>query len=399
MDQHRLGTCSSCEAQYRVPATFKANKAKCKKCGGVVEIGPVQGQAAPAAKPAPARKPRGARPAVKAGGIRSKQPPAKAKARVEAKVEAEAPAKAPAAKGESVRSAAESAAARVRGSGDEAAEASKPKAGRSSSRRKARPAKKKSKTGLVLGIVALLLIAGGGGWFLMNKDAGPEAQAAETLAAAENEPAAGEATSEEAGGEAAASASEETSAPVEAEEAAGEEAPAAEEAPPPAKKVIDLTELPDLGPAPGTSDEEWQEINALVATAVDPAAGAKGGRARNALQEKGRLAFPAVLNKLKTLDLGTQSGYRDGDLLQKLLEDICRGNNFGWKYTTEEADVTFNKGVVVAWFKSWNQVVGEGADGSMWVHIAKLNDEEKAAYLAEIGLEAPPAAAAELEDF
>ena len=36
---HRVGICSSCEANYKIPADFAADKAKCKSCGGVVEIG------------------------------------------------------------------------------------------------------------------------------------------------------------------------------------------------------------------------------------------------------------------------------------------------------------------------------------------------------------------------
>ena len=39
--QYRVGTCASCNATFKVPATFPADKAKCKSCeDGVVEIGP-----------------------------------------------------------------------------------------------------------------------------------------------------------------------------------------------------------------------------------------------------------------------------------------------------------------------------------------------------------------------
>lgn len=409
MDQYRLGTCSSCEAQYRVPASFKADKAKCKKCGGVVEIGPVKGEA-PAAKPAPAKQPRASRPAKsgKAGKStqsgKSAQPARAAKPGQASKAQPKA---APADEGESVRSATEEAATRVRSSGG------KSKQGRSSSRRKGRTSKKKdSKMGLVLGIVALLIIAGGGGWFLMNKDKSVEAQDSETVAAADSqqdegtEAAGSDATSADAteateptdaGGEAdeattpaadnstpeaaAGSTSEDESADAEATEEEEEAKPE------PAKTEIDLAALEDFGPAPGTSDDEWEEIQALVATTIDPNAGARGNRAVSTLTEKGRLAMPAVLNTIKTLDLGTTDGRRDGDLLQRLLERICNGNNYGWKYTTDEADVLFNEKVVVAWFKAWDRVVGEGADGGVWVKLGKLDDEQATAYKIEIGLE------------
>ena len=34
---------------------------------------------------------------------------------------------------------------------------------------------------------------------------------------------------------------------------------------------------------------------------------------------------------------------RQGDLTQRLLTDICNGQNFDWRFTTEPGDVLFNK--------------------------------------------------------
>ena len=70
----RHGTCTSCDKRYKLPASFPHDRAKCKECGGVVEIGPVESAAppppapepepeepaqeeAPAPKPVPAAKP------------------------------------------------------------------------------------------------------------------------------------------------------------------------------------------------------------------------------------------------------------------------------------------------------------------------------------------------------
>ncbi|MCA8979287.1 MAG: hypothetical protein KDC14_04620, partial [Planctomycetes bacterium] len=58
--KYRLGVCKDCSANYKVPASFEADRAKCKACGGVVELGKVR-EDAPAPKPAaappmPARK-------------------------------------------------------------------------------------------------------------------------------------------------------------------------------------------------------------------------------------------------------------------------------------------------------------------------------------------------------
>ena len=136
-------TCANCGAQYRLPETFTAAQAKCKKCGGVVEIGAVQGEAPakaePAAKPAPARKPRAAKPAAKQT---RKAAPAKATPGARAKG-AEA-------KGDSVRAATEEAAGRVKKTGAA-------KGGRASARRKSSrsSSKKKSNTGVLIGVVAL----------------------------------------------------------------------------------------------------------------------------------------------------------------------------------------------------------------------------------------------------
>jgi len=63
----RQGTCTKCKHSFRVKATSTAQKAKCPKCGGVVEIGEVQHAASPAA-PAPAEKP-------SSGGASSRTPP------------------------------------------------------------------------------------------------------------------------------------------------------------------------------------------------------------------------------------------------------------------------------------------------------------------------------------
>ncbi len=55
--KYRLGECSSCGANFKVPASFEADRAKCKSCGGVVEIGPVREDAPQPAKPAAATPP------------------------------------------------------------------------------------------------------------------------------------------------------------------------------------------------------------------------------------------------------------------------------------------------------------------------------------------------------
>ena len=54
---HRIGVCSSCDAKYKVPADFASDKAKCKECGDIVEIGGVVEDPPPPPVPAkPVRK-------------------------------------------------------------------------------------------------------------------------------------------------------------------------------------------------------------------------------------------------------------------------------------------------------------------------------------------------------
>jgi len=47
---HRVGICSSCRSRYQIPATFAHDRARCRSCGGVVEFGPLEGEA-PAPRP------------------------------------------------------------------------------------------------------------------------------------------------------------------------------------------------------------------------------------------------------------------------------------------------------------------------------------------------------------
>ena len=45
----RVGTCKDCGTRFKVPEATRATKARCKKCGGVVEIPPAEAGDKPAA--------------------------------------------------------------------------------------------------------------------------------------------------------------------------------------------------------------------------------------------------------------------------------------------------------------------------------------------------------------
>lgn len=60
---HRVGVCSSCGSRFQIPATFAPDRARCRTCGGVVEIGPPVGVEAPVPVPGPAAVQRAPEPA------------------------------------------------------------------------------------------------------------------------------------------------------------------------------------------------------------------------------------------------------------------------------------------------------------------------------------------------
>ena len=54
---HRVGVCGSCRSRFQIPATFAHDRARCRTCGGVVEIGPLEGAPDPAPVVTPAVAP------------------------------------------------------------------------------------------------------------------------------------------------------------------------------------------------------------------------------------------------------------------------------------------------------------------------------------------------------
>jgi hypothetical protein len=384
---YRQGTCGSCKSSFRVPASFTANKAKCPKCGGVVELGPAQStSAAPAAEkprpvPATVPAPRAAAPAAgaaKPAAAPVSKPavaPAAAKPVASAATRPAAPAAprapsgkpvAPAGK-ETVRAAAEAAAQRVRTGGAAVAKA-EPAAGEPKRRERLgreRPVVKKKSWGPTIGAAAflLVLIVGAGWYFLKGSDdtaGGAQASSTPTAVAA-TQP--------------VAPVAPEPEQPLEA--APVEEAPAVEEAKPaekpPEKELVDdldLSTFETQAKLAETSDADWAQIVEWADSFTDPMAGAAGNRARAKLAAKGKEAFPALLNEFKQVDLYTEEGYRTGDLIQKLLMEICHGNNFGWAYSTELKDVIYNKKAIRLWFVSWEQARD---NEQAWRKLAKLD--------------------------
>ena len=414
----RHGTCAECGAKYKVPATFKADKARCKACGGVVAIGPIQDadapdasaeaaadlSAAPAPPAVPAEKPAPRKPApgpvarpVAPGAAKPARTPRPTPARAtetDAGESEEAPAKprtrTRAAAGMGAASGRRAAGAKHAGArrsstrggtrGDEGADEAqgKPRAG---GRRRTASHKKKSSTTLIA-VLAVAVLAAGGGWYMLNSG-GEGVAAKDTTAQAPESGDAQDAVLDD-------SSSGEQDTGLDDTTSGAEDAPAVVTEEPKPKKPkkaadpdsVDLLALSEFGPAPETSAEDWAQYEEWVAAVVDPDSGILGSRARKHLKETGRAAFPALVNGMRKLDYGNEVEMRAGDRCQTALREILSGINFGWKYTTSPDDEYFNKKVVVAFHKQW---VKAENDLEYYIKMAKLDEEQAAALRAELG--------------
>ncbi|HED65858.1 MAG TPA: hypothetical protein ENJ09_09930 [Planctomycetes bacterium] len=443
----RLGTCSSCGAEFKVPASFTHDAARCRACGdGVVRFPPISGAAGTAKVPAKKVVPRDEAPSnglvelpidpeeaarkraerrtlerlkaeraaqAAAGGApapRTTTPkPAVSKPAVSKKAPAARPTRSSARTGTARKKAGGASRSRSRSGG-----ASK----RSSSRRGGRAgADEKKKSPLMAILLVLVLLGGAAGLYFSGILGGgddsevsanePSTDTASTeTAAADTEDTAQ--ASEDAGGVDAPVSVEEGNAMIgdasspdtaDAPEAEPEPEPEPKKAAPPAPTK--LSDIQDFGPAPGTTDEEWQQINEWLATFTDLDSGAAGPRAGKKLVEIGRKAFPAILNAMKTFDYSSEEGYQKGNMCQKTLQSILNGNNFGWKTGTEPEAAAFNEKVVVLYAKTWEQAL---TDINAFIRAAKLDkvDPDEAARLRSLygegGGNAPAASSDPIED-
>jgi hypothetical protein len=385
----RIGTCGSCNAKFKVPATFTAEKAKCKKCGGVVTFAThaePAAQAQPAAMPVPAKIPNAklaapalaaapaARPAAAAAGKASGEALRTKVAATAARVRASSPG--PAATATRAPATASASTAPASRASQQRAQEPSSRAGRRA------PQKRQPKQvtpGMIVGVLVVVVALAAGGFFLFGRGGDKPANAAE-----------GETSTAALGGQGAAAAAQqpapEPAAP--AQETPSEEATAKATAPKdaaPAKPVkpaepesvvlLDLVaELPELEPVPGTDPALVEEMKGWMAEYVDPYSGAAGSRAGKRLQEQGKPAFPIIINGFRRLDFATEDGFRAGDLTQKLLERICNGRNFDWHYPApgtdvlEPKDVLFNQKVVKKWYEIWLEAKD---DEAKWQKLIK----------------------------
>ncbi|HEX6886137.1 MAG TPA: hypothetical protein VF530_22375 [Planctomycetota bacterium] len=401
---YRTGKCSQCGAEYKVPASFAHNAARCKKCQGVVHLGPPPSAAGPRAAPGspsiPAKrvvpKPESPRPAAPQAQPSATPRPAAPKPAAPAaakggtlerlKGERAAHGEAPA----PARPAAPlTAAASVRGKEHEAEGHGAKREKRGGRAERGHREKKRTPVVGIVSVAALVIVGAALLLFRESLFGGGAADAGEGTAAT-----APAAATPAAGTPATPAPTELAAAPTDAERepAPGTEAPAADA--PPAEKpkaepkakdpaTIDLTAIPDFGPTPDTTPEEWAKMNDWAVQWMDVEAGAAGNRARIELTKLTRKAVPVILNTFKKLDFSTKDGRSNGGHCQKALMQICNGTNFDWKYVDEAAgqvydnpdDVWFCKRVVELWSNSWKQAE---QDIKAWIKIAKLEEKDPA---------------------
>jgi hypothetical protein len=244
--------------------------------------------------------------------------------------------------------------------------------------------------------VVLVAVLGGGAWWFLGSGEAAAGESAATPAAgdlAANADGASEAAAPEA--PAAPQAPSAPSADGEAASgAAGDGVAQAEEEAPKAaapKKgdpaSVDLTALPEFGPAYGTTDEQWAEMQQWVAYMIDVDSGKRGSDAQKKLIEMGPRAFPVVLNAMKTIDYGTPDGRLAGKMAQDTLREASGGRvNFDWKESIEPKDVWFNKVVVQEWSKLWARAE---TDIEFFIEKGRMDEDEAKALREKLGIEQP----------
>jgi hypothetical protein len=407
--EFRPGLCSACKASFRIPATFTANKAKCSKCGGTVDIGAVTTDSASPAKPAPSAPPVPAKAisagvAAAAARLASKPEDAPDPAKV---AKARPPLAAPKAATPAARPAAAKAAAAPRTAVKPAGVKAKTKAaaeadhdeGDEVDERTARRQRLEKKKGMSPALLALSAVAvigvSVGVWFAVQKY--KEEDAAKQAAALVAENARKEQLVAEAAAKAAAMEAAEAQAEQRAEEAKlAAEAKAAEKAANPVASKpaadkgpvegFDLSTIADFGPTEDTTPEEWVELQELAALFIDFSAGARSARAGTKMMETPKKAFPAILNQFKKLNLEDEEGYRMADATQKLLERICKGHNVGWRYEQQENWLQYNQKAIKKWCDVWTRA---STDEVFWNSLVK-NEASKPAEGSDTPADAPP---------
>ena len=402
---HRNGICASCEANYTIPASFEHDKARCRECGGTVEIGPIVSddsnepmqeleEHVPSGKKrtGPSMMEQLRARQAEAAADDAPAPPAKAAPKSPAKATAK-PVQKPVAKAAPKAGVARKSAA---GGGKSKARAGK-KSGAGSKRRgasrggkRAEKEKKKAPMGMLIGVGGIVILLGASLYIFKDDLLGTEKKvdAAETTAASTD---ASAATAEATLPDAAVDSTEPAvdgaaiKPPADDEEdVAAEEAPAEEEPTDPKDKYnpdkIDLASLIPFGPADNSTAEEWDELEIRMVRAMNPDLGKGQTNEWKYLEEHARQAFPVIVNFMIKIDFSSQAGTDQYKWAARILEKITKGQGFGFKEYGEGDERTgpryyewFNKGAANNWHAAWSKAEN---DLDNWGVVARLSEDE-----------------------
>ena len=421
--EHRNGICASCEANYTIPASFEHDKARCRECGGTVEIGPVVfGESSepqqdleehvPSGKkgsgPSMMEKLRAQRAAAEeaaAGGGKPKpEAVAKRVGRQTSKPAAKPSAKAIA---KPARAAAPKAGARKSGAGagkrkaraSKGSSASKRRSG--GSKRSSSTEKKKAPMGMIIGVGGLVILLGvsvflfkedlfkGDLFGSENKVSAKGTKVADTAAAEEGKDAV-ETTTEDATSSDAKKVAEATKKAVVPPTTPEPKTEAANPADKYNPDTVDLASLTEYGPADGTTEEEWEDLQLRMVRAMNPDLGKGQTKEWKYLEENSRKAFPAIVNYMLKIDFLSKTGADQTKWAARILENITKGQGFGFKEFEEDKDrpdagplyyAWFNKGVALAWYKAWDKARN---DLDVWGKMLRMKPAEIKALKAEL---------------
>jgi len=317
--------CANCGAQYRLPETFQADKAKCKKCGASIDVA---GQRhAPAAEPAAA-----------ASATRSSRRTARGDGE-------------PTNERRSSRRAAGGSRRSRRGEDGEAQRDPKRKNG---------VLVWGSIAVLAVIVVVLIFVMQGGGEQAAKADTAGAKPGADDQAAAG---AAGALTEQPAAETPPATEADAGKADAEAKEAADttkDEAPAPKPSTHEVKSPEDVFDpQKELQPV-AWPDYVTTEDRSLISQLIDDveAGGSPGIKAKVALENMGHKALAGIVNKLREIDYSDAWESQTAYEFNKLLGTITMGKNAGFKSVDVAEEVTLEK---ADWnartAKAWQQLM------------------------------------------
>jgi hypothetical protein len=305
-----------------VPATFTANRAKCRECGGIVEIAPF-GEAAPKAAPvkvatppsqavetpqAPVAAPAPARPVAHA--------PSESE-RVAVPAKPDAPRAAAPAKSESVRSAAEAAAKRVKSS-PASSKSAHGHADHAHAGARHHHAPKKSNTGLIIGIVVGVVAVFGAGAYLLSGDKKEAPKVAEVVAQVD--------------------------------------------------PAYDLSTFPEQTRPPGYAKAEWDDIRPTAENYWQRAPGSEAEKMMlTNLTGRPKGALPQLLNALRALNLSKSADFDKAEAYVRAFAATCGGRDFGWKKKGDTPEfLAADLAVVAKLFDTYKRM---SEDAAVWTEM------------------------------